>query len=46
MMSDSYLLTVENIIVFPVLAYTEALMQTTVLVGLGEQPRRIHEILA
>lgn len=42
----TYLLPVEDIVVGPVLAHTEALVKSTVLVRLSEQPGCIHEVLA
>jgi hypothetical protein len=40
-----HLLSVEDIVITPVLADGECLAETAVLVSLGEQPGRVHEIL-
>jgi len=42
----AYFLSVEYIIVTPKLADAEGLMKAAVLVCLGEEPRRVHEIFA
>lgn len=39
-------LTIEDVVVLPVLADGEALMETAVLVRLGEEPRGVHEVFA
>lgn len=41
-----YFLSVENIVVLPVSTCAESLMKTTVFIGLGKQPGRIHEVFA
>jgi hypothetical protein len=45
-MDSAYFLSVEYIIITPKLADAEGLMKPAVLVCLGEEPRRVHEIFA
>ena len=40
------LLAEEHIVVLPMLANAETLLQTTIFVGLGEQPWSVHKRLA
>lgn len=39
-------MSVENIVIGPVLADTETFVKTAVFISLGEQPGRVHEVFA
>jgi hypothetical protein len=44
--NDAYLLSEEDIIVFPVFRDAEALMKSSVFVSFSKQPRGVHEIFS
>ena len=45
-MLQTHLLTVKDIVVFPILADGETLVQAAVFVSLGKKPWSVHEVLA